>query len=93
MAEAVWWRAQPAKRLGGLFGRAKAATGDLAEDARDAVEKAPRKPLFGGFGTKRVRVEEPEEEPQTNPLASLFGGGKKVSFTNPVLVFLKRSVR
>jgi hypothetical protein len=53
---ALCWCRQPAKRLGGLFGRAKAATQDAAEDARDAVEKAPRKPLFGGLGRGKPKV-------------------------------------
>ena len=40
--------AQPAKRVGGLFGRAKAAAKDAAEDAKEAVkERKPRAPVFG----------------------------------------------
>ncbi len=32
------WRAQPAKRVGGLFGRAKAAAKGVADEAEDLVD-------------------------------------------------------
>ena len=34
----------------------------------------PKKGLFGGFGTQRVRAEPKAEPASTSPLKSLFGG-------------------
>ena len=55
--------AQPAKRVGGLFGRAKAAAKDAAEDAKDAVGRKSRAPVFGlisrGMAAANVRAQGP----------------------------------
>jgi len=45
--------------------------------AQEEEKTAPKKGLFGGLGTQRLRAPEPEEEPApANPLAALFQRGK-----------------
>jgi hypothetical protein len=55
-------------------GQSTSAGSDCAQEEE---KPAPKKGLFGGLGTQRLRAPEPEEEPApANPLAALFRRGK-----------------